>query len=327
MSVVRRDVARGLPASLLSVVIVVVSIVPAVLGGVPVDGLTSQLVAGAVLFALVSPIQDHLRGLLHVVGLHWRAASMSGVTLALTVTIVVVARSHEWLGLSLFGALAAGNLCSLFAGSWFLKRTSRVELITLPRLAVRSRYLVADVVVQVAGYIASTLVVALLGSAALADLEAARIAAAPVFVIVSGLAAVLVPAMVRAVVGPRGLLIRRSVKTVIGVLSLGAAYSAFTILVVPLLSLATGRHIPAQLASWRAASASVEGAGNTLAAPLYAQGRSWSWILISVASSGISLATMPTLLVSQGAFGLPMAQLIGGASRLGMGLVALARRG
>lgn len=85
--------------------------------------LALAVTAGAV--SAVSPVQDHVRRMLHIAGFSWRAAAMSGVQLAGVVAglgiLFLAGAPTAWLP---FGALALANTASLAAGLVMARRSA-----------------------------------------------------------------------------------------------------------------------------------------------------------------------------------------------------------
>lgn len=321
-----RDALGALPAFVAAVLVVAVCGVPAFMAGLPVDAESLFLVAGAALYVLTSPFQDHLRSSLHLVGRHWLAAFTSVSMLLLTCAGLA---SALWLhigAIAVFGSLAFGNLGSAAIAVLLLKDVRRIPLVALPPLLVRSRYVISDIVMQVSWYGASLFVVAILGNLALATLETARIASAPVFVLISGLSSVFVPVLIRATAGAHEILRQKTWISLAALLGTGAAYSGLALAMAPVISMLTGRPISAPLAVARSAAFSLEGAGNSLASPLYARSKSWQWIQATAVGAFMSLATLPLFLSMFGPYGLPLAQALGMILRLTIGSIALIRR-
>jgi hypothetical protein len=171
---------------------------------VPPDVLVALTVT-AMLCALVSPIQDHVRHMLHVADASWGAAGMSGVMVGATLLAMWVFGSTNvqapWVPL---GALTIGNLLSLGVGLW-LARGHAPHPTDSPKmdfgsLAHSGRWLLVVALLPTgAAFAAAALVVHLAGPAAMGYAEAGRVLGQPPWVLSMGLAAVLGPRSVRAV--------------------------------------------------------------------------------------------------------------------------------
>lgn len=160
--------------------------------------------ATAGLASLVSPLQDHIRRMLHLAGRSWYAASMSAVQLAgVASTLGLLALfgiSAAWLP---FGALAVANLVSSGAGLVLASRigASDEELpVVIRELIGAGRWLLLMALVpRISFFVASVLITVLADAKALGFAEAARLAAQPLYVLGLGLEAVVRPhAMVAA---------------------------------------------------------------------------------------------------------------------------------
>lgn len=161
-------------------------------------GLTAGLVA------MVSPVQDHVRRMLHLAGFSWRAASMSAVQLAGVIValglLFLADVPTTWIP---FGALGIANIGSLAFGLLVAQRSAGPEpgpRIALADLAKAGRWLLVMALgPRMSFFAASVLITMLAGPEALGFAEAARIATQPLYVLSLGLEAVVRPhAMVAA---------------------------------------------------------------------------------------------------------------------------------
>jgi O-antigen/teichoic acid export membrane protein len=156
-----------------------------------------------VLCTAVSPVQDHVRRLLHFAGVSWRAAAMSVVQL---LTVLGSLLLLTWLRVPTawlpFGALLAANVLSLCLG--LILAAERRNYERLERIAARDlfrfgRWLVlVGLTPAAAWFLSGVLVTRLAGAATLGYVEAARVVSQPVFVLMMGLSAVLVPRLMEA---------------------------------------------------------------------------------------------------------------------------------
>lgn len=176
----------------------------AVTAGRADGGDVAALALTAAVVSMVSPVQDHVRRMLHIAGHSWRAASMSavqlgGVTLGLGI-LFFAGVPTAWIP---FGALAAANIASLTAGLAIAKRSAGPEpgpRIALFELARAGRWLLVMALgPRLSFFAASVIITVLAGPEALGFAEAARIATQPLYVLSLGLEAVVRPhAMVAA---------------------------------------------------------------------------------------------------------------------------------
>jgi O-antigen/teichoic acid export membrane protein len=173
--------------------------IPSTVSGEVVAGLTVSAMAATML----SPVQNHIRKMLHIGSRSWSAALISLVQLA---TMPMAIFGLAWTGLPdawhPFGALAAATLVSGCAGAllWHRHRSPiRVTPIPLVSLMRSGRWLVlAGTAPGLGGFGAASLVAHLAGAPALGYAEAARVLARPVAVLSQGLVAVLGPDLMRA---------------------------------------------------------------------------------------------------------------------------------
>ncbi|HUP02321.1 MAG TPA: hypothetical protein VM737_12540 [Gemmatimonadota bacterium] len=164
--------------------------------------ISEALTFTAIACALVSPVQDHVRRMLHLADMSWAAATVSTVQFlgisAFVLLFVASGIPSYWIP---FGALTAANLLSLIIGAVLGSRAMkgrdaarRFGIVD----AVRSGRWLLIVVLLASGanFVAAALVTQLAGAPALGYAEAARICAQPIWVLVMGL---------RAVLGPRSM--------------------------------------------------------------------------------------------------------------------------
>lgn len=160
-------------------------------------------VTGA-LSAFVSPIQDHVRHMLHLVDASWDAARMSSVLVAGSLfALWLLPHVHVPSSWVPFGALALGNTVSLAAGL-ALARGHHTDQPGRPRLRLGAlvhsgRWLLIVALLPTgAAFIVAALVVHLAGPAAMGFAEAGRVFGQPPWVLSMGLSAVLGPRSMRA---------------------------------------------------------------------------------------------------------------------------------
>jgi O-antigen/teichoic acid export membrane protein len=170
--------------------------------GVPA-GTVRALTATAIALSFVSPVQDHVRRMLHLGGASSSAVVVSVVHLVVVASALVALWDAQgalaWLP---FGALAAGNLVSSAVGV-VLARRSRAGVPAPGALAsdvMRSGWwlLVVGMVAPGTAFVVATIVAHVAGAGALGYAEASRIVAQPMLVFGTGLAAVLGPRVTEA---------------------------------------------------------------------------------------------------------------------------------
>lgn len=192
----------GLLPSLLSAVLVAFWWLAAP-STIPVEAVRALTVT-VVISTFISPIQDHVRRMLHVGGLSWYAAIVSAVHVVIVLGGMIILEragiAAVWLP---FGVLALGNFVSLAVGLVLARRPSTGEPTPLdlhfPALVRSGGWLLLVGLLPVAtGFIASAMVLHLAGAATLGYAEAARIIGQPPLVLSAGLSAVIGPRSVRA---------------------------------------------------------------------------------------------------------------------------------
>jgi O-antigen/teichoic acid export membrane protein len=153
--------------------------------------------------AVLSSIQDHVRRMLHLAGVSWRAATVSIVQLAAAVSsvilLVVLRVPNVWVPL---GALGVANAVSSLVGLSLARgvgERSVIEQLRFRDLIRSGRWLLVDGLATPAGnFISAGVVTRLAGPSVLGYAEAARVVAQPIMVAALGLGAVIGPGAMEA---------------------------------------------------------------------------------------------------------------------------------
>lgn len=161
------------------------------------------MTATAAACTLVSPVQDHLRRMLHVAGRSGDAARVSAAQLVVVLAVLIAAPrfgvGDAWIP---FGALAAANALSLAGGLATIRAgVANDAPVQMDRGALASAgrwLLLAGAIGPASGFAAAAVAGRLAGPEALGFAEAARVIGHPVLVLAIGLSAVLGPRSVRA---------------------------------------------------------------------------------------------------------------------------------
>ncbi len=199
LGLLRNSLSFGATVALPAALLVLVAAAPLV---DEVDaGTLAALAVSCSITAFISPIQDHLRRLLHLSGTSWLAALVSLVQFLGVVGGLLIIRNagDAW---APFGALALANVVSTSTGM-VASRFRRAEEIRPPKrdlFNIGRWLLVVGLATSGAGFIAAALVEALAGTAALGYVEGARVVARPLQVFGVGLLAVLGPRSMEAAV-------------------------------------------------------------------------------------------------------------------------------
>ena len=186
----------GVPVALAGSLVVLIALIPAS------DADASLLVPLAVttvITGFLSPIQDHIRRVMHQADRSWLAATVSITQLTVTVVFITVAIGVDldkaWIP---FGALAMANTVSIGVGLMLARRASSPAPGTayhLRDLGVSGRWLTGFGLLPVgANFVAAAIVAVIAGNDILGSAEASRVAARPLLVFVTGVSAVLNPA-------------------------------------------------------------------------------------------------------------------------------------
>lgn len=148
---------------------------------------------------IVSPMQDHLRRGFHIAERSWVAAAMSGAQLVAVVLVLLFMRSAgmdpAWAPL---GSLVIANTISLSVGLLLSERAWRVRP-TSPVVTVSGRWLAASSITAYGGTLVASVIMTLVaGPEIVGFAEAARVAAQPVLVVTTGVAAAMASRHLRA---------------------------------------------------------------------------------------------------------------------------------
>lgn len=196
---------------------------------------SSLLVAFAlagVVAAFLSPIQDHVRRVLHLSDASWRAALVSGIQLAAILAAVLAIRgsniSSVWIP---FGSLALANAISLPIALLMAKNLQSQpfrEKLDARELMGSGRHLSThELLFAIGDFAVLGTMSALIGAEITGFAEAARQAARPLAVLAEGLRAVLAPrSMESASLGHTGSARRISRTFAIGMVLSGVTYIA-----------------------------------------------------------------------------------------------------
>lgn len=201
ISLVWRTLALGLGPCLLGSAASLVAVLAT--SGYASPDVAFALAVTSAMAIVISPMQDHVRKMLHIASESWSAAAVSFVQVAVAVTAVLVgialSTPVQWLP---FGALAVANVVSLLVGLGLVRiRTTRLAespLLFMP-LARRGVWFVLNAAAPaLSGFAAAALVAWLASPEDLGYAESARVVAQPIFVVGVGLKAVLHPRSIRA---------------------------------------------------------------------------------------------------------------------------------
>ncbi len=282
---------------------------------------------------LLSPLQDHIRRMLHMAELSWRAVGVSIVQfVAVSVALVagwVLDVPLAWLP---FGALALANVISTIVGAIMCGMRSRPSPPNPPTgkdlLRTGRWFLIGAGAPQVANLATAAIISLLAGPSVLGFAEAARIVAQPIAVLTTGLVSVLgPPAMAAAAVGDAARAARpRWMFTVITLVASGAYFLVVgfewvlnpMLIIVPLAYevdwLVAATVAVAGVFAWQALSSNEMNAAH----------REKAIAGLAMVSLPFGIAFAATAGVT-GAFALPLSHAARGVVR-GVGLVALTRR-
>jgi hypothetical protein len=201
LSLLPRSLALGLGPALLGASAVLIAV--AVTWPYTTTDVLIALAVTTGVTTILSPLQDHVRKMLHIATLSWRAASVSivqfiSVTVAIGVMLLLDVEP-AWIP---FGALAIANAVSLtFSRIAVHLPESFAAPVRLQfrALASKGKWLVVQAsATAAAGFAVAAIIPWLAGPDALGFAESARVVAQPILVLASGFTAVLAPRSMKA---------------------------------------------------------------------------------------------------------------------------------
>lgn len=152
--------------------------------------------------ALVWPLQDHVRQMLHMSRMSWAAAAVSGVHVVVVLSVLGLALLLDVEGVWIpFGALALGNVVSMCVVivPWLSYDDRRIAPPSMRSVIRTGRfYLLFGAAPMAGGFVVAVIIGHLAGAAALGHAEAARIVAQPIIVVASGMVATMSPRLLEA---------------------------------------------------------------------------------------------------------------------------------
>jgi O-antigen/teichoic acid export membrane protein len=177
LGAMRWSLPMGTVAAALASVTVAAGVLP-LAGDVDLPSVT-PLILTAVTFTLISPVQDHIRRVLHAADRSGQASVISALNLIFTTAaaVALLRVSPLWVP---FGSMTIGNVISSCAVLFFSRGANPSTPSGIRQLVSIGRYLLVVGLANSGGkYLAGTLVGAIAGPAALGYVEAARLVARP----------------------------------------------------------------------------------------------------------------------------------------------------
>ena len=196
LAIMRSSLRFGLPIATAGALITALRVVLAPAGIAPQDiAALAITVAGAV---IVSPLQDHLRRVLHLAAVPKVAVVVAVVQLvAVGLALLAWDRAGAAPAGAPFGSLIVANVASMAVGLVLIRRSLRVEpdeRLTWGRIRRSGGPLsAAGLIPSAVTFLVSFIVSRLVGAATLGFIQAARVLSQPVTVVGVGLGAVLGP--------------------------------------------------------------------------------------------------------------------------------------
>ncbi len=280
--------------------------------------------------SVTGSLQTHIRSSMHVLG-HHKMAGACSIT-ALVVTIVGLGflsqvKLEPWMQYAVpFGLLVTAYCLSAFCWAFAARRTIPMLIQPFERLRTRALYVAPDVIVQITWYGVSLLVVVVLGSSALTELEGARVAAAPVFILASGISSFAVPTLLRSISQNGFDKAYRQLAFVQALIAVGGLLYAVALATLGgLLSRVFQRPVDPVLSGTRAFASGVEGTSNTLTSAYVVTGKAGQGVLIVLGSCLLVLIMLVPLLLVAGIYAVPICQASGSAVRTLLGSAFLRR--
>lgn len=295
-------------------------------------GLPAVLFLGvtAALAMVAGAVQEHARAILHIMGRSHAAllSSLTGtsVTIVLSVLAALLLYGTGAVLLVPFGSLLAGYVASTLTYLAFTRRLVPSESTTSASLTERSSYVVTALMLQGVGYATNFTVLAFAGTSALASFESARVFAAPVLVIGTGLGNALKPRIIAAFGRRDHDSVRRGqMQLQASTVLIGIVYSGAVVLLGSVVGAITGRAVDPTLTGVRSLSFVPESmAGNLGAIHLAARRtRQWTWSNIATVSIELALLIPATYLL--GVYGPPAVHAVTCLARVLIGNAVISR--
>jgi O-antigen/teichoic acid export membrane protein len=161
------------------------------------------LTMSSALLTVLSPMQNHVRRMLHI-------GARSSIAAAMSLVQFVVVLGGVWIGTLVgfplawlpFGALAVANAVSIMFGLWLARQELRRDAprrLGFRQLSLRGVWFVLNGAASaIAGFVVAAAISSLAGPEDLGYAESARIVAQPILVFATGLTAVLGPRVMQA---------------------------------------------------------------------------------------------------------------------------------
>lgn len=184
------------------------------------------LILTAVTFTLISPVQDHIRRVLHAADKSGHASLVSATNLVATAIAALALLQVDVLWVP-FGSMTIGNVSSSAVGVLLVKGTDRSAAPSTRELTLIGRYLLVVGLANSGGrYLAGTIVGVIAGPALLGFVEAARLVARPSEVSATGILASIGPRLMVASANRDRVAVRRlSRMYYVAVLAVGVIYT------------------------------------------------------------------------------------------------------
>jgi O-antigen/teichoic acid export membrane protein len=272
--------------------------------------------------AVVSPIQDHLRRLLHMADRSWTAAAVSAVqVVGVAAGMLVLHRGGA--ALVPYGALLAANCLSLGFGlavSGFWRHRTAVDLGRRAILRIGWWLLVAGLSGAAFSYLATSVIEVLLGLTVVGLVEGARTVARPIQVVGQGLLSITGPRSMEAAVAGDGVAAGRwRLRYTALLATVAVPYAALTSVDWtgnPLAHLLPNGYVVAGLAAAIMAGYFVQAVTQPLQSELTAARRQVPLAGASVVANAAQVAVIPPT-TALGSFVAPLSVMVGAVLRLG----------
>lgn len=290
---------------------------------------TVVIAISALPVAILGPLQEHARANLHVMGRSFAAGvsaltglAGSGLVFALAFTF------HGQIDLAWvpFTALSAGYIASLAIYPFQTRGTETSRHEPTGSMTQRIGFLWSSLSLQGLNYTANVLVLVTLGTAALAQFESARVFAAPVLVIGTGVGNALKPRIIAAIGKRDSLSIAAGVRRLLAVTyGVGSLYMIFIFVSAAGVSELAGRNVAAGLTAARSAAFLGESAAGNFGALYLALGETRKWVVTSTLIAAAEALLLVPALLALGLLGAPLVRVVSTTTRLALGTAVLRR--
>ncbi|MGI9586501.1 MAG: hypothetical protein ACR2N7_13015 [Acidimicrobiia bacterium] len=324
LSFIPRNLAMGLGPCLLGSLASLVAM--GVTSSYSSAAVTVGLAVTSAVAIVISPMQDHVRNMLHIASESWSAAAVSVVQLTVSVAAILTAVTldipAQWMP---FGALALANSVSLVVGVVLARARTTAIARHQPSFMARARrgvwFALGAAAPALSAFGGAALIAWLASPEDLGYAESARVVAQPVLVVASGLRSVLHPRSIRAAMDvdlPHARRMNRIFVGLMAVVTLGyLAVAGWDWALNPMAVLVPSAYVLGGLVALTILGNAANSVWYLMASELAGGARERALAWISWAASAMSISVAFTAGVT-GAYARPIGSILSAAVRYGL---------